>query len=212
MSKLTKEDTMSNKKYTLIKSTKVAWNGTKLFQIKANISFGSVSKGDLGGYIEKEENLDTESDTWVFGDARVSGDAQVFGNAQVSGNAHVYGDTWVFGNAQVSGNAHVSGNAQVSGNAHVYGDTWVFGNAQVSGNAHVSGDAQVYGNAWVSGELKIIAGYLFGMRYNKEEIKYLENEGQEIIYKGELKLGEEETKKDDCSELVINGKKYKRVD
>jgi hypothetical protein len=30
------------------------------------------------------------------------------------------------------------------------------------------------------------------MRYNKEEIKYKENEGQELIYKGEAKFGEDE--------------------
>ena len=31
--------------------------GTKLFRIKALISFGNVNSGDLGGYVEKEENL-----------------------------------------------------------------------------------------------------------------------------------------------------------
>ena len=41
-------------KYKLTKNTKDFF-GTKLFQIEATVSFGSVSKGDLGGYIEKEE-------------------------------------------------------------------------------------------------------------------------------------------------------------
>ena len=67
------------KKYSLTKNS-IDWCGKKLFQIKAEISFGSVSKGDLGGYIEKEENL-----------SQVSGDAWVSGNAQVSDNAQVYG-------------------------------------------------------------------------------------------------------------------------
>jgi len=31
--------------------------GKKLFQIKALKSFGNVSEGELGGYIEKEDNL-----------------------------------------------------------------------------------------------------------------------------------------------------------
>ena len=49
--------------------------GVKLFRIKALVEFGNVKKGDLGGFIEKEENLNQSGDAWVFGDARVSGNA-----------------------------------------------------------------------------------------------------------------------------------------
>ena len=90
--------------------------GKKLFRIKALVAFGNVEKGELGGFIEKEDNLSHDGNAWVYGDA------QVFGNAQVSGDARVYGDAQVFGNAQVSGDARVYGNAQVSGDARVYGD------------------------------------------------------------------------------------------
>ena len=90
--------------------------GKKLFRIKALVAFGTVEKGELGGFIEKEDNLSHDSNAWVSGNARVSGDAQVFGNAWV------FGDAQVFGNAWVSGNARVSGDAQVSGNALVFGD------------------------------------------------------------------------------------------
>lgn len=47
--------------------------GTKLFRIKALGSFGNVSEGDIGGYIEKEENLSHCGDAWVYGDAQVYG-------------------------------------------------------------------------------------------------------------------------------------------
>ena len=103
--------------------------GKKLFRIKALVAFGDVEKGELGGFIEKEDNLSHDDNAWVSGNAWVYGDARVYGNAQVSGNARVYGDAWVSGDARVSGNACVYGDAQVSGNARVYGD------AQVSGNA-----------------------------------------------------------------------------
>ena len=105
------------KKYSLTKEKKVEF-GVTLFRIKANISFGIVSKGELGGWIEKEDNLDQEGNAWVSGDAQVYGDARVYGNAQVFGDARVYGNAQVFGNARVYGNAQVFGNAQVSGNAH----------------------------------------------------------------------------------------------
>ena len=129
--------------------------GKKLFRIKALVAFGDVETGELGGFIEKEDNLSHYGNAWVYGDAQVYGNASVYGNAQVSGNAQVYGNAWVYGNASVYGNAQVSGNAQVYGNAWVYGNASVSDNAQVYGNAQVSGNAWVYGNAQVSGNARV---------------------------------------------------------
>ena len=67
----------------------VTFLGKKLFRIKALVAFGDVAEGELGGFIEKENNLDQSGDAWVYGDARV------YGNARVSG------DAWVYGNARV---------------------------------------------------------------------------------------------------------------
>lgn len=78
------------KKYKLLKSRFIIQNGIKLFRIKALINTGiNIKKGDLGGYIEKEENLSHEQLCWVYEGARVSGDARV------------YGDAWVYGGARV---------------------------------------------------------------------------------------------------------------
>ena len=68
------------KKYELTTNAKVAF-GRTLFQIKALISFGNVEAGDLGGWIEKEENLDQSGNAWVSGNARVCGDAEVCSDA-----------------------------------------------------------------------------------------------------------------------------------
>lgn len=65
----------------------VTFLGKKLFRIKALISFGNVEEGELGGYVEKEENLSNDGNAWVYGNARVSGDAWVSGDARVFGNA-----------------------------------------------------------------------------------------------------------------------------
>ena len=98
------------KKFELTTEFITNFLGTKLFRIKALVEFGKVEKGELGGFVEKEENLDHDGDAWV------SGNAWVYGDARVSG------DAWVYGNAMVSGDARVYGNAWVSGDARVYGD------------------------------------------------------------------------------------------
>ena len=49
-----------------------------LHRIRAVAEFGLVKVGDLGGWIEKEENLSHEGKAWVCGDAKVWGNAKVF--------------------------------------------------------------------------------------------------------------------------------------
>ena len=73
--------------------------GKKLFRIKAIVAFGDVEKGELGGFIEKEDNLSHDGNAWVYGNARVFGNAQVYGNARVYGNAQVSGDARVYDDA-----------------------------------------------------------------------------------------------------------------
>lgn len=66
--------------------------GTKLFRIKALVTFGCVKKGELGGFVEKEENLDHTGSAWLYGNAWVYGNALVHGDEEVSGNAEVSGN------------------------------------------------------------------------------------------------------------------------
>ena len=61
-----------------------------LHRIRAVAEFGLVKIGDLGGWIEKEENLSHEGKAWVCGDAEVWGNAKVCGDAEVWGNAKVF--------------------------------------------------------------------------------------------------------------------------
>ena len=50
-------------------------NGTILYLIQALIDFWDVKAGDLGGYVEKKENLSQSVNACVSGNARVYGDA-----------------------------------------------------------------------------------------------------------------------------------------
>ena len=154
------------KKYELTTNTKMCF-GRKLYQIKALKDFGDVKAGDLGGYIEKEENLSHDGYAWVFDNALVYGDAEVYGNAQIHdiarvydtarilGNAHVYGGARVYDNARVYGNALIYCDAQIYGDACVYDNAEVFNNAQVFGDACVCDNAEVFDNARVLGNAQV---------------------------------------------------------
>ena len=80
-----------NTKFEFTGETKVHF-GVTLKRIRALVAIGSlVAAGELGGWIEKEENLWVSGNAWVYGNAQVYGNARVSGDARVSGNARVYG-------------------------------------------------------------------------------------------------------------------------
>ena len=135
------------KKYEFTGETKeirLLFRTATLHRIRATVAFGIVEVGDLGGWIEKEENLSHEGKAWVCGDAEVWGNAKVCGDAEVCGDAKVWGNAKVCGDAKVWGDAEVWGNAEVCGDAEVWGNAKVCGDAEVWGNAKVCGDAEVF--------------------------------------------------------------------
>lgn len=83
------------KKYEFTGETKTVsflFKDVTLHRIQAITSFASVVAGELGGWIEKEENLSHKGDAWVYSNAKVYGNAVVRGNAVVSENAEVRGN------------------------------------------------------------------------------------------------------------------------
>lgn len=61
--------------------------------------------------------------------------------------------------------------------------------------------------------LKLLEGYFFGRQDDNEEIKYLKvDNSTNLIYKGELKLGDEEASlKGKEVEVKLDGKTYKAI-
>lgn len=160
------------KKYEFTNNT-IVKDGRILHEIIALKDFGNIKAGDLGGYIEKEENLSHYENCWVAQDAQVFDDAvvcndalvtnyaKVFENAKVSGNAIVSDNALVCeyarvrGNAEVYGCSYVSGKAEVFGNAKIYNYAEVTANTVICDNAHVYGHSKVSGNAHLYGEADI---------------------------------------------------------
>ena len=145
-----------NKKYELTDT--INHYGDTLYRIKALISFGDVKAGDIGGYVESEDNLSHEGDCWIFDNAIVKDEAKVldnvtvFGNAQVLDHAIVKDYTTVADNAVVTGYSKVYEYARVSGNATVNETSEVYGHAAVRGNANLHSTVKVFGTAIVSGD------------------------------------------------------------
>lgn len=124
----------------------------KLYRIKALREFGAVNRGDIGGYIEKEDNLSHSGTCWVYGDARVCGNARVTHDSSVGGEARV------MDNATIKDSASVMNDTEVRDNATVCDFACVYGGATINGDAIIRDYACVYGNAIVGG-LTIIENF-----------------------------------------------------
>ena len=87
------------KHFKLRTNLKIEVGEKTLYRIEAtkDIKKFGVKAGDLGGYIENEDNLSGNAkvyhNTRVYGEALVGGDTLVCGNVRVCGNAEVFNDT-----------------------------------------------------------------------------------------------------------------------
>ena len=102
------------KKYELLVGDCLRAGDRTVYRIRALRDFGDVRRGDLGGYIESEDNLCHSGHAWVY-DA-----AQVYGpDAVVRDNGRVRGCAWVMGcvqdDAVVDDLAIVAEGATISG-------------------------------------------------------------------------------------------------
>ena len=170
------------KKYKLREDLTKEFYGKTLYRIEALRDFGIIKKGELGGYIGKEENLS-------------HGDAVVCGNAQVYGDAKVCGKAVVWDNAQVCGNAVVCGDAVVCGTAQVYGDAKVYGDAVICGDAVITKTSDYYvgKNTWSSGR------YFTYTRSNRMwKVGCFYGTGEELIEKA-------------YKDSEVSGREYKRI-
>ena len=86
------------KKYEFTDET-IVFSGHTLHRIRALVDLPDVVPGDLGGWVESEDNLSQEGNCWVYENAKVYGDARIYGDAQVLSSALVYGESQVDGEA-----------------------------------------------------------------------------------------------------------------
>lgn len=145
---------IDNKKYELTDDS-IRWSGATLYRIRALKSFGDVSKGDLGGFIEGEKNLSHSGTCWVYDNAMVCGNARVMEDARIDYEAHIFGNAKISKSAVVSNNAIIDDGAIITDFAKVRGFACVRGKAIVKDHAQVKDDALVGGKAIVSKASKI---------------------------------------------------------
>lgn len=169
------------KKYELLKNDCINYKGRTLYRIIALRDFGYVCEGEVGGYVQSEDNLSHNGDCWVYDNAKVFNSAKIHDNAKVRGNAQIYGDAEVFGSARIHGNAKIYDEAGIFDNATV------FENARVCNNARIKYNARVYGNAKIErdtiiGQISTPYKKVFQYQCEKRVLTAILTEDNQIFY------------------------------
>lgn len=153
------------KKYKLTNETKQIRDSMGKAHIVHRIK--RLSDGQLGGWIEYEDNLSHEGNCWVGDEAIVFGMTKVYENAQVFGHAIINGYLIadIFGNAKIYGHAKIiAWSIKICDNVEIYDD------AEVGDTSYINGNVKIYGDAYI--ESCIISNFV--QIYDHAKIKYIE--------------------------------------
>ena len=125
------------KKYEFT-NTDLYFKEMMLHQIRALKDFGNVKKGDLGGWIESEDNLSQEGNCWIHDNVKVCNHARVYDNAIIGGNVLITNSAKIHDTAFIY-NRNKDRRMVICDNAEIYGAT------RINGSGHIRDNATIYG-------------------------------------------------------------------
>ena len=110
---------MEDKKYELVPETVTEFYCKPMYRIRALKDFSNVKKGDLGGYVESEENLSQEGNCWIYDGSIVGLGAKVVEDAVVKGYSNVIEHSRISNNAIVEKDSVIKGGSSIKFNSRV---------------------------------------------------------------------------------------------
>ena len=116
------------------------WHGRILHRIESLKDFilingKEIRKGDLGGWIESENNLSQEGSCWIYDEC------MMYENARRSENSIGYGNSHQFDNSQQYGNSQQFEDSRQSGDSQQFGNSIQFGKSKADKDMSLSGNS-----------------------------------------------------------------------
>ena len=123
------------KKYELTDET-IIFEGRTLHRIRALRDIPSlyVKEGDLGGFVQSEDNLSQLDDCWIFDDAKAMDRSQVLGNSCMYDNSSVKDNSCMLDSSSLWDNSHMSGDSCMSENSSMYHKSCLIENGSLEEN------------------------------------------------------------------------------
>ena len=110
---------MDDKKYELVPETVTKFYSKSMYRIRALKDFSDVKKGNLGGYVESEENLSQTGNCWIYDGSIVGLGAKIVEDAVVKGYSNVIEHSRISNNAIVEKDSVIKGGSSIKFNSRV---------------------------------------------------------------------------------------------
>ena len=106
------------KKYEILmdEENTIKYKGRTLYRIKALRNFGDVTKGDIGGFIQHEDNLSHDGNCWIYDDAKAMDNSAMYGNSAMYHNSRMHDNTKMYDNSTLYNNSTMYGNSEMHDN------------------------------------------------------------------------------------------------
>lgn len=156
------------RKYKILKEESRVIDGRTVYRIKALRSFDDVQKGDLGGFVQSEDNLSHTGESWIYDDAAALDESYVNYNARMYGNSRLYDQSRITGDAIVEDNAVLRNfalmddDSRASDNSTLQDDAALHEKASIEDNVVLSGNTLLLGYISVLGNVKMYNCFLRG--------------------------------------------------
>ena len=129
----------------------------KLHRIRALEDYSKVKKGDIGGWVESEDNLDLFCGySWIYDDAIVCGNAIASGYCQIRENAIITDNAEIRDFAKISGNVKIFDNCIICKHAEIADNVIISGKCCISGETEVNKNVRISGNVFIHGYSSVI--------------------------------------------------------
>ena len=120
---------MNNKKYEILmdEENTIEWKGHTLHRIRALRDFNDVREGDIGGYVENENNLSHKGNCWIYDDAKAMDDSRIYDNSTMYDNSEIHDNSVMYDNSTMYDysimydNSEMYNNSTLKNKARLYG-------------------------------------------------------------------------------------------
>ena len=156
---------LEEKKYEILidKEHTINYYGRILHRIRALKDFYGVKKGDVGGFVQTEDNLSQYGNCWIYDDAicmdnaRVCNSAKMYNRSCMYNNSkmldnsimydysRMYDNTMMYDNSKMFDNSIMFDNSRMFDNSMVYDNSIMLDNSEMFGNSILKNNDKLYG-------------------------------------------------------------------
>ena len=138
---------MNNKKYEILmdEENTIECEGHILHRIKALRDFNDVREGDIGGYVENENNLSHKGSCWIYDEAKAMDNSRMYDNSIICDYSTMYDNSTMHDNSIMHDNSLMFNNSIMFDNSSMHDNSIMYDNSEMYGDSTLKNKSRLYG-------------------------------------------------------------------